>query len=340
MVVSTSEAASGAAEAPLTPKPGRRTLRTGRGTYELSHVGLWKERDDPPASAAILPAGGTITFLGSCFADYAAQYMERRGYRAHTNPSGKLYNPQAVELELRHTLAGEAWAADAALEVGDGRWGHRFRKGLFAGSRAGLIELDEAVTQRMRAALTKADVVVVIVGTTTEMWREAGSGMLTNEIPEPSLFDEDRWYVDAGNAEDARRSISGIQEVLRQGCDARILLAVCPIPLYATWTDQPILDANGRTKAILRVAVDEAIDPDVGYCPLWDWTQGQFGRRSFVIRDGRHFSYRGSDELMRRVELAICERRGRLGIAHRGRSLLADLRLGLRTRARALGRRP
>jgi lysophospholipase L1-like esterase len=314
--------------------PVARELRTRRGTFSLSRFDLWRDRGTVAPVADVLRPGASVALVGSCFAAQAARYLERRGYQVWSHPAGELYVPEIIRIELEHVLAGTPWPDEIAVEQPDG-WAHRFRKRCTAASEGELRRRDAEMTSEARAALEAADVVLVIAGTTTETWRDAG-GVATNEIPHPALFDERDWTLDPGDREDIARDLQQIHALLREHTPAQPVYTVCPIPLNATWTAAPIVAANGRAKSLLRVALDELPD-DAVYLDLWDWVQAQTGRWTPMQRDGRHLSEAGVAAVMRFAERRLGAVAPRPGARERATVRLADAR----TRLAALrGRRP
>ena len=301
-------------------------LPTRRGDYYLPHFDLWGDRTAPPPGRGLLSRGDTVAPIGSCFARLGARYLKRRGYRSAMYPAGHLYNPATVRLELGHVLAGEPWPDEFILDGGD-HFAHRFRKRCTARTREELVALDREISDRARAHLQAADLILVLVGTTTEVWRDEQLGLPTNEIPPPAAHRRGGWQLDPGDFDEIRESIAGVQRLLTEHTRAAQAYAVCPIPLHATWLDKGVLEANGRTKALLRAALELELTGDSAYLPLWDWMQGQTGRWSPMTPDGRHLDDVGTDRLMLFAEQFLsAEPVPPLAVGHRLRSSWTDLR--------------
>ena len=229
-----------AADRPPSIETPLRKLRTRRGDYLVPHFDLWKRRDDVAPIADILEPGSHICVVGSCFADQAVSYLQRRDYDAWSHPAGELYNVQSIRLEFEHVLGDVEWPDEIAVPT-KSHFTHRFRKRCVAASVEALYELDARQTAEARIALEQADIVIVVAGTTTEVWRDAVTGLWANEIPDPSLFDLSRWRVDYGDLGGLRAEISRIQDLLTQATRAHQVFSVCPIPLYATWSTRQSL---------------------------------------------------------------------------------------------------
>jgi hypothetical protein len=219
-----------------------------------------------------------------------------------------------------------------AMEIPGGGFAHPFRKNIVTSSRPELVTRDEEVTKQVRAALEEADVILCVVGTTIEVWHSEHGNVPINEIPHPDTFAMGGWKLDLGSLEDIRAEVHEIQRLLIAHTRASRVYAVCPIPLYTTWSEGSIVTMNGRGKALLRVALDLELSEEEVYLPLWDWMQAQTRRWTPTRPDGRHLDWGGTDRLMHFAEryLAAGEVR-KLSRFHRARSLARDAayRLGL-----------
>ncbi|MDQ3572077.1 MAG: GSCFA domain-containing protein [Actinomycetota bacterium] len=304
---------------------GLKTLETRRGTYRLQNVDVWSARFRQPDGRGILAPRARVLALGSCFATGAARYLRRRGYTARRYPGGLLYNSHVVRLELEHVLGGEEWPAEIALAADSG-WAHRFRR-ISAQTPEELGKLDRRASRRAREAISRADLILILLGTTTEVWRDAPSGQPTNQIPPPETYHAGDWRLDAGRLDALRDDVAAIGRTLREHTEARQVYSVCPIPLHATWLDRHIIEANGRSKALLRTALEIELDEADTYLPLWDWTLAQTERRSPTKRDGRHFDRRGFNRIMLFAESYLAtENIPPLGARERIHATAEDLR--------------
>ena len=318
---------------------GSETLKrfpTKRGDFYVPHYELWSGRDQVARGAGVLTPGASVALLGSCIVQQAASYLQRRGYKTFHSAGGYQYNVHAVRTELEHVFEGKPWPVPAALEVpGDGSFVHPFRKTLVARSEDELLERDEQISEQVASALKAADVVICVIGTTAEAWRAGTGGPVVNEIPPPDVFNQGGWALDMGNLDEMRAEVRATVAQLAKHTRAAQVFAVCPIPLYATWADGSIVTMNGRSKALLRTALEEELTEAETYLPMWDWMQAQTGRWSPTRPDGRHLDWVGVDRLM-----LFCERflaAGEvppLSLRHRVGSMLSDAGYRLRVARR------
>lgn len=303
----------------------RRTLNTRRGKYDLPHYDLWSQRQAATPITHVLKPGARVSLLGSCFAGQAADYLNRRGYRASTHPSGELYNPAILHQDLLHVFDDVPWPDEIGVVTDDG-YAHRFRKRCRASTLDALHRLDREHTAAVRRQLPSADVILILIGTTTEMWFDVDTGLPTNEIPPPPSFHAGNWALDEGDLTQIVAHVRGTADVLARVSNATLVYGVCPIPLNATWSSAPIIAANGRVKALLRTALDLGLPADAVYLDLWDWVQAQSRWWTPMRADGRHFRASGVDRIMLFAEQRLGSTVQQLPLSHRAASFLKDLR--------------
>jgi len=306
---------------------GLKRLPTRRGDFFVPSYQLWSERDEVPQSTGILRPGASVVIVGSCIASQAEHYLRVRGYDAFHSPGGFLYNPQAVRIELERVLLDRSWPAPLALEIPNGGFAHPFRKNIVAGSPEEVAERDEQVTELVREKLTSADLILCVIGTTTEIWRTPGDGVAVNEIPHPDIFNQGGWELDLGSLEEIRSEVAEMRRLLAENTSAARVYAVCPIPLYATWAGDSVVAMNGRGKSLMRTALDLELGEEETYLPMWDWMQAQTRRWTPTRPDGRHLDWVGLDRLMYFSERYLAaDQVPKLSLRHRLRSQLSDAR--------------
>jgi GSCFA family len=311
---------------------GLKRLPTRRGDFYVPSYQLWSERDEIPRGAGVLRPGARVVILGSCIAWQADLYLRRRRYTAFHSPGGYHYNPQAIRTELERVLLDRPWPLPIAMEIpGGGGFAHPFRKNIVTSSRPELVMRDEEVSKQVRAALEAADVILCVIGTTTETWRSEHGGVAINEIPHPAIFKQGGWELDLGDLDSIRDEVREIQRLLAAHTSAARVYGVCPIPLYATWADQSVVTMNGRTKALMRTALELELTDQETYLPMWDWMLAQTRRWTPTRPDGRHLDWTGIDRLMFFCERYLAEGEvPRLSRRHRARSALRDAAYRLR----------
>lgn len=269
-------------------------------TYRRNTLARWPTREQPDrlsplaAPQARQPFGLTgserVFCIGSCFAREMESALDRLGFDVlslkrdfpvspNRSQSDRRmlnkYNVASIHNELRWAfgegapyrhedvfvgLPGSALLQDMQLA---GYWyaeepahAHAFR------------EAFNAFFQRV----ANADVVVIALGL-SEVWKDTATGLYLNEAPDEALVAAwpGRFALHVLDAQETLAQLQSIDSLLaRHLCPGwRMLLAVTPVPLYATFRDQDVLLANTYSKAVLRTCVEQFLvgRPHVGYLP-------------------------------------------------------------------------
>ncbi len=225
---------------------------------------------DPPFELA---KTDSVYCIGSCFAREIEGELSRLGYDVLSEPkrhfperppgAANRYSVPVIAREVARTL--EAPASEGAPLPG----------------------------------LRDADVVVLTLGL-SEAFFDRETGEYLNTAPSPRDFrsEPERYLHRTLGLEETRGALEGLLDSLQsmRPKGTRLLVTVSPIPLLSTFREQDVLTANAYSKAVLRVAVEEAIvgRPSVGYFPAFEmatlsdpaavWSDGDYRhvRRDFV----------------------------------------------------------
>ena len=243
------------------------------------------------------PFGPTDRFMsaGSCFASNVRRYLEAGGfdytvtegphpmwpesaeapyYEAFSARYGNIYTVrQMVQLIQRaqgtFRPVEEFWVDGETLI-------DPFRPGLLHRARS-VDEFRALTAQHLRAvlrAITESTVFVFTLGL-TEAWVSSADGAVFPACPGTvaGTFDPARHAFVNFDANEVRTDLVKMVDLMRSiNPSLRIVLTVSPVPLVATATDQHVLTATTYSKAVLRVAAEEAVRlrPDVHYFPAFE----------------------------------------------------------------------
>jgi hypothetical protein len=276
---------------------------------------------DPVTQAPFgIGPGDAVATAGSCFAQHIAGHLQRRGHRlVRTEPMPEA--PEAAAFGLfaanygniytcRHMrrLFEEAFGLfqprDIVWQRPDGRFVDAFRPGLHPDGHA-TAEAVRAAREPHLAALRQvfetADVLVFTLGL-TEAWIGADGaayplapGILASPADASSCgfhnftLDEVR-----GDLLAFLRLVAEVKPGLR------CILTVSPVPLAATYTASHVLPASSYSKAVLRVAAEEAAAqlPFVAYFPSYEIITGPQARGRFFAEDLRSVTTAGVEAVM------------------------------------------
>lgn len=233
---------------------------------------------------------------GSCFAQHVGAAMKaaginvidaeparrglppetakRFGYGVYSARFGNIYTVKQFR-----QLVKEAGGATPALPVWEknGRFWDAQRPGVEPDGLASGALVEEMRAQHLASvslALQQADVIVFTLGL-TEAWEHTATGTVYPTAPgtiagtfDPSVFR----FANYGVA-DILEDFSALEEALASiNPDLKWLLTVSPVPLAATASDQHVLPATVRSKAVLRVVCDMQAESSerIDYFPSYE----------------------------------------------------------------------
>jgi hypothetical protein len=213
-----------------------------------------------------------ITAFGSCFAANISRYLADRNYnvlsrnlnlRAHIIRFGEgMVNSFAIRQQLEWALEGRAFPA-----------------GLWIDEEKQVAAVDPAIQDETRDIILKTDVFVITFGL-SEIWYDKCSGEAFWRAIPASLFDPDRHGFRVSSVEENRANIvATIELIQRVRPQAQIVLTLSPVPLMATFRPISCITASAVSKAILRVAIDEAMNlgkKEVYYFPSYEMVTAGF----------------------------------------------------------------
>ena len=234
---------------------------------------------------------------GSCFAQHVGAAMKRAGisvidaepalrgmppetarrfgYGTYSARTGNIYTVRQFR-QLVEEMLGLFTPALPAWEK-DGRWWDALRPGVEPEGLTSPEQVAEMRAQHLVAlgrALEEAELLVFTLGL-TEGWEHRDSGTAYPTAPgtiagshDPDIF----VFRNYGVAE-ILEDFTVLEEMLAElNPDLRWLLTVSPVPLAATATEDHVLTATMRSKAVLRVVCDMARDSSdrIDYFPSYE----------------------------------------------------------------------
>jgi hypothetical protein len=267
-----------------------------------------------------------IATAGSCFAQHIGRHLAGAGFNyivtepAHpivpadvaraasygifTARYGNIYTTLQL-LQLIERAYGRFVPAETAWHGTDGGLVDPFRPTVQPG---GFNSMDELDTDRhrhlacVREAFETLDVFVFTLGL-TETWVALRDGAAFPLCPGVAggLFDPTAHALHNLRAAEVRQQLGAFIERLRAvNPRARVLLTVSPVPLTATADGGHVLAATTYSKAVLRVAAQEAADelPDVFYFPSFEIITGPQAKGRFYAPNLREVTPAGVKQVM------------------------------------------
>lgn len=284
----------------------------------------------PGGRFAIGPADPVAT-AGSCFAQHIARFLVGSGFnflRTEADPAGEgaaaaaggdphgyglfsarygnVYTCRQMLQLFRRAYGLFEPADDVWTRAEDGRLVDAFRPRIAArgfDTAEALRREREGHLACVRRAFEDCAVFVFTLGL-TEAWRSRADGAVyplapgvVAAGPDPAAYEFHNFTV-AEVAADLDEFLLGLREV---NPGVRCILTVSPVPLVATYTEAHVLAATTYSKAVLRVAAQQAADRHgarVAYFPSYEMITGPQARGRFFADDLRSVTAEGVASVM------------------------------------------
>ncbi len=222
----------------------------------------------------------SVVLLGSCFSDNIGAKMHGAFINATVNPMGTLYNPMSITRGVTLLMAGQPVAGQDLFMQG-GVWNsYDFH------SRHSLPDKQAAIDHMSRCiemghdALKRASLLTVTLGTAM-VYRLRSTGEVVANCHKVPQHEFTRKMVTTGEAVQALDDL--LTRVHAFNPELRVILTVSPIRHIADG-----LDTNSLSKALLRVAIHEAMAAHSDYCDY-------FPAYEIMLDDLRDYRFYSSD---------------------------------------------
>jgi hypothetical protein len=219
-------------------------------------------------SRRFISKSSKITAFGSCFAMEVTKFLLAEGYQVFGHKLG---------LNSHVIRSGEGIVNSAAL-VQQFEWAFNEKAPTTASWHNDLgdaAEVSDDIRDTTREIFENTEVFIFTLGL-SEVWYDKPTGdVFWRAIPNQQ-FDPDRHGFKVLGAEENRKNIRRVYEIIRQHRpDAHIIFTLSPVPLAATFRPVSCITANSVSKASLRVAIDEVMrelsdDDRLHYYPSYE----------------------------------------------------------------------
>ena len=284
-------------------------------------------RIDPVVSAAaLIDPQHKVATMGSCFAQHLARHIQKQGlnYFVPETPPEGMTRDEAVRLNYGVFSAryGNVYTVRQALQMfyrafgifqpQDDVW---VKKGGFVDAFRPQIDPVEAATveevrdarrnhlHHVRDVFVQSDWIVLTLGL-TEAWQSRKDGAVYPVAPGVSGGIYDPQYYDFINF-DCGQVVQDLTEFIRRIGEVnprcRILLTVSPVPLIATYEPRHVWVSTTYSKAVLRVAAEEATKTfqNVHYFPSYEVITSPASGGRYYADDLRQVTDIGVKHVMR-----------------------------------------
>lgn len=264
--------------------------------------------------------------MGSCFAQHLSRHLARSGLHyfvaEQAPPAMSADDSQARQYGVFSARYGNVYTVAQALQLFERAYGHftpaegPWERGeVLVDPFRPLVEPDgfvdaaalEADRERhlaaTRSVFEDSDVFVFTLGL-TEAWRSRADGAVFATAPgvNGGRWDPERYEFVNFGVDEVRGGLFALCESIRSvNPDVRILLTVSPVPLIATYEDRHVLVSTTASKAVLRVAADEAHRrfDFVDYFPSFELISAATTPRNHYAADLREVEDLGVAHVMR-----------------------------------------
>ena len=305
---------------PYQNTPAHQSWPKAMGSVAPGHV-------DPVVDAPHIGREEQVATLGSCFAQHIARHLQRSGctylvteqapqgmpaaqaaslqYGLFTARYGNVYTVRQA-LQLLRRAFGRFTPQASAWRRTDGRWVDPFRPQVnpegFA-DEAGVIVARDIHFACVREMIERADWLVFTLGL-TEGWLDRRDGAVFPLAPGVAGGDYDpaahafENFAAASVSEDLATLIDEVRSI---NARARWLLTVSPVPLMATAESRHVWTSTVLSKAVLRVAADEATRRfgHVHYFPSFEVITSPAAGGRYYADDLRSVTETGVQHVMR-----------------------------------------
>jgi hypothetical protein len=262
---------------------------------------------------------------GSCFAQHISKNLALNGYSVIDQEPAPLWLPREVHSNFGYSLFsaryGNIYTVASLLQLAkelnglepenivwqkDGRYYDALRPSV---EPSGFNSAQECRTHRrfhllkVKELFRKMDIFIFTLGL-TEAWIHNDSKTVFPTAPGviAGTMDEQFSFINFGFQEiiEQFNSFIGILGSLRNGSLPKIILSVSPVPLTATASGKHILNANSRSKSILR-AVAGQLEQDnqfIDYFPSFEIITNPSSRGNFFENNLRSVNSLGIKTVM------------------------------------------
>lgn len=214
-------------------------------------------------SSPIFNADSKLLTMGSCFAMRIREWMEHNGRGSETIfiPEG-LNNSFAVRQYIDWALTGN--------RSSDAYW--------YDKHETGISKWESPKEQKLIKKEFDNHAGLVITFGLAEVWRDKDTnGVFWRGVPD-GVFDPNKHENVMSSVNDNVDNIKQIVSLVREHCGKKpIIFTLSPVPLAATFENQPCIASDCISKSTLRVAISEALksinDSDVYYWPSFEYVK-------------------------------------------------------------------
>lgn len=205
--------------------------------------------------------GSNILAVGSCFADNMSALLQRAKFRITVNPTGVIFNPASIAATLERLESRRHVTREELHERNGIRFCYDFHGSFSAPSAEEALDRMNAAIEQGAEALTKADCVIITLGTAWVYELKCSGSIVANCHKQPSSeFRRRRLSVD--------ETVWQLTSMMRGPLTGKhVIFTVSPVRHLGDGADE-----NFLSKATLKLAVAELVAayPSADYFPAYE----------------------------------------------------------------------
>ena len=232
---------------------------------------------------SILSKETIVCSAGSCFAQYIGKELYSRGFdyiksalsgeRIESFGFGNIYTSRHMSQWLEFALGKREWSTASVFQTPDGFHDYILPHLEALSTEHEVFKRRKRIAEELKAGLSKAQVFIFTLGLTETWVNLVGDVFPLCPGVHGGEFDPAAHKFLNLNTSDVATDLAEIHRHLMDiNPEIHLILTVSPVPLTATATDEHVLVANARSKAILRTAADEFVTASerVSYFPSYE----------------------------------------------------------------------
>ena len=193
-----------------------------------------------------------ITGIGSCFAQYVMEYLEKLGFNIAYNPNGIVYNAVSIAISLDHIVNNKEYTKTDFIEYNDlwHSWAHH---GAF--SDPDINQLKKNIidsTLNFRNKLAKSDLFILTPSSSVIYRLNSTDSLVANCHKYPEKYFRKEILSPTDNYNALSECIGHIKEI---NSNCQIVITLSPVRHYPG-----DLVLNARSKANLLSAIHQCVD--------------------------------------------------------------------------------
>lgn len=254
-------------------------------SMKANHNSRWPKRGDtnrlsPMArpdfkAGCVLPAGGKIFTIGSCFARNVESALIERGFNLPArdvldqdedfNAIGPAvmnnYGAPSIYNELKWAFEEDVDEGACFEQIGNG-WVDLHLHNTIRPADIDVVRMRRRAMRAAYRSIEDCDAVIITLGL-SEVWFDTQTGYYLNLAPRRTMLRDqpDRFELHVLSYGETMDYLTKAIDLIKANGrdDIQIVVTVSPVPIFSTYRDVDVMVANTYSKSVLRTAAEEIV---------------------------------------------------------------------------------